>query len=63
MDTERWQEFKERMGISEFNGFTVNPEELIQRNANLEYLTSPFSREEIDAIIKALPNNKSPGWF
>lgn len=56
-----WQEFKERMGLTEFSGFTINPVDLIQPNTDLAYLETPFTREEIDAIIRSLPNNKSPG--
>jgi len=56
-----WEEFKQRMGISDFKGFTINLEDLIQRNLNLHHLEAPFTSDEIDNIIKSLPNNKSPG--
>jgi len=56
-----WEEFKERMGVSEFTGFTISPSCLIQSNENLQHLEEPFSHEKIDSVIKALPNNKSPG--
>jgi len=55
-----WDEYKQRMGISNFVGFTINPSELIQPNNDLSHLEAPFAREEIDNIIKLLPNNKSP---
>jgi hypothetical protein len=48
------------MGISKFTGFTINPYDLIQSNPNLLQLELPFSQEEIDSVIKFLPNNKSP---
>lgn len=54
-------DFKLRLGTSEFSGFNVNPGLFIQRHDNLELLDAPFSQEEIDNIIKTLPNDKSPG--
>lgn len=56
-----WQEFKERLGITEFNGFTINPMAMIQRSDNLSFLEDPFTIQEIETIIKHLPNYKSPG--
>ena len=53
-----WNEYKQRLGQSDFNGFTVNVDQLIQRSSNLEQLEDYFSNSEID---KALPNFKSPG--
>jgi len=49
------------MGVSEFTGFTINPSELIQSNGNLQHLENPFIQEEIDTIMRNLPNFKSPG--
>lgn len=56
-----WEEYKHRLGENDFRGFIVNINELIQRNGNLQHLEAPFSNEEIDRIIKGLPNFKSPG--
>ena len=56
-----WDDFKDRLGTSEFVEFTVNPNFFIQRIDNLEILEAPFSHVEIDNIIKSLPNDKSPG--
>lgn len=56
-----WDEFRQRLGVSEFNGFIVNPNELIERSLALNHLEDQFSNEEIDSIIKSLPNKKSPG--
>ena len=47
--------------MSEFNGFQVDPHPFINRAENLQCLEEPFSSEEIDGVIKNLPNNKSPG--
>lgn len=55
-----WDEFKERMGVSDFTGFTVNPSALIYESNDLDILEAPFLHEEIDSVIKLLPNNKSP---
>lgn len=44
-----WCAFKDRLGKSDFTHMYFNLEEL------------PFTKEEIDAIIADLPNNKSPG--
>jgi len=49
------------MGVSEFFGFTINPTELIQGSDNLHHLENPFNQEEIDSVIRNLPNFKSPG--
>lgn len=56
-----WEEYKHRLGECDFKGFTVNINELIQINNNLQHLEAPFTNEEIDNIIKGLPNYKSPG--
>ena len=59
-----WQEFKERLGVTEFNGFTIDPSSLIQGTVSPElfnHLESNFTQQEIDSVIKNLPNYKSPG--
>ena len=56
-----WEEFKERMGSSGFTSFTISPASLIQGSQNLQSLEVPFFADEIDSVVKALPNNKSPG--
>jgi hypothetical protein len=55
-----WEDFKSRLGNYEFNGFCVDTNFFIQRVDNLNYLEQPFSHEEIDNVIRALPNEKSP---
>lgn len=56
-----WDEFRQRLGVSEYNGFTTPPSEIINASTHLQHLEEPFSVEEIDKIVKALTNNKSPG--
>jgi hypothetical protein len=34
---------------------------LIQPTPGLEDLSIPFTKEEIDAVIKSMPTDKSPG--
>lgn len=55
------EDFKIRLGISEFEGFQVDPLFFFNRIDNLHILEEPFSSAEIDEVIKNLPNNKSPG--
>jgi len=56
-----WDDFKLRLGTSEFSGFCVDPNFFIQKTDNLSCLEGPFCHTEIDNIIKDLPNEKSPG--
>lgn len=55
------EEFKNRLGTVEFSGFTIAPEDVIQRRNGLEALESLITHEEIDTVVRSLPNNKSPG--
>jgi hypothetical protein len=56
-----FQAFKNRLGTSQPTSMVFNLSELIQSARNLSALEAPFSRSEIDQIIKNLPSNKSPG--
>ena len=56
-----WDEFRQRLGVSEFKEFTIQPSALMNPSSLLQHLEEPLTVEEIDKIIKALPNNKSPG--
>lgn len=55
-----WKAFKEKMGISEFNGMLFNLGSLFQPVDGLDQLEAPFSKEEINKVVNNLPNNKSP---
>ena len=53
--------FKERLGT---NKQTSNPlllHTLLQQDQLLQDLEAPFTHEEIDNIIKEMPNDKAPG--
>jgi hypothetical protein len=41
--------------------FLVDPGYFLHSSDNLGLLEEPFSQEEIDSSVKALPNDKSPG--
>jgi hypothetical protein len=49
------------LGTSEFTPNYFDLQELLVRAENLEPLVEPFTKEDIDAIIKELPTDKSPG--
>jgi hypothetical protein len=57
-----WQSFKERLGRSDFTQMHFNLDELIEEVVDLDELVAPFSKDEINVIIKKkLPLGKSPG--
>jgi hypothetical protein len=49
------------MGRTEFNHMIFNLNQLIRPALDLGQLEVPFTKEEIDGVVYALPNNKSPG--
>jgi hypothetical protein len=56
-----WESYKQRLGTSEFTHIYFDLQELLVRSENMEALEEPFTKEEIDAIIKDLPSDKSLG--
>jgi hypothetical protein len=56
-----WEAFKCRLGSSDFSGIGFDLSELLTSNEQLQGLDSPFSKLEIDSIIKLLPLDKSLG--
>jgi hypothetical protein len=56
-----WDAFKCRLGSSDFSGIGFDLSELLTSDVQLHELESPFTKLEIDSIIKLLPSDKSPG--
>jgi hypothetical protein len=56
-----WDAFKCRLGSSDFSRIDFDLPELLIRNEELHELDTPFTKLEIDNIIKSLPSDKSPG--
>lgn len=52
--------FKHRLGVSEFTGMAYNLSNLLSEH-KLEDLDVDFSQEEIEGVIRNLPNNHAPG--
>lgn len=55
-----WESFKNRMGISNFSGITYVLSSILTAN-NLDHLDADFSLEEINSIIRSLPNSHASG--
>lgn len=56
-----WNSFKHRLGQSEYSEMSFDLSTLIQRHDNLESLEERFTVEEIDGVVRSLPNDKSLG--
>lgn len=56
-----WDEFKARLGTSEFERMLFDLDSLLHCHPDLSSLEAPFSYQEIDDIVKHLPLDKSPG--
>ena len=56
-----WNSFKERLGSSNLTSIGFDHSAYLSPNPHLESLSYPFSKEEIDSVVKALPSDKSPG--
>jgi hypothetical protein len=55
-----WNVFKCRLGSSDFSANVFDLSGLLIMHDGLQWLDSPFSRQEIDSIIAVLPSDKSP---
>jgi hypothetical protein len=56
-----WNAFKSHLGTSDFSENVFDLSNLINMQDGLQWLDSPFTKQEIDSIIAALPSDKSPG--
>lgn len=56
-----WKAFKMRMGISCFECMPFDLPSLIPSQDGLEILDAPFSKNEVDKLIKNLPIDRAPG--
>ena len=56
-----WNAFKSRLGTTDFMGIDFDLPNLLNSHDGLQCMDSPFTKQEIDSIIKALPSDKSPG--
>jgi hypothetical protein len=55
-----WEAYKNRLGVSEFTGISYNLSELLTEHS-LDHLDTDFNSEEIEHVIKTLPNSHAPG--
>lgn len=56
-----WNDFKERLGTSNFEQMLFDLDSLFIQDVDLSPLEEPFSHQEIDEVTKQLPLDKSPG--
>jgi hypothetical protein len=56
-----WEAFKDRLGQSDFTAMSFNLNFFLQATSELAWLDDSFAKEEIDSIVKHLPNDKAPG--
>ena len=55
-----WDAFKERLGHFDFTTMAFNLSYFLESNSELSWLEEPFTTEEIDAVVRNLPNDKAP---
>lgn len=55
-----WEAFKNRLGVSEFQGISYDLSSLLQRH-QLDHLSDDFSADEIKFVISDMPLNHAPG--
>ena len=56
-----WAAYKNRMGLSEGIDMQFQLNDLFEVVPGLDSITVPFSREEMDLVVKQMPPDKSPG--
>jgi len=55
-----WLSFKERLGTSTYSSLNFDTSHFFPAPPDLALLVAPFSKLEIDSVIKALPSDKAP---
>jgi hypothetical protein len=55
-----WSEYRDRMGKSEGIQMQFDLGRLVKRVPNLQELTVPFFKEEIELVIEQMPSNRAP---
>lgn len=55
-----YESFKSRLGTSEFTDINFQMNNFLTAH-NLEMLDEAFSSEEIESVIRTIPNNHAPG--
>jgi hypothetical protein len=55
-----WEAYKQRLGCSEHTNMAYNLSSILTEH-DLAHLDSEFSEQEIECVIKSLPNNHAPG--
>lgn len=53
--------FKERLGTSSKHDMKFSLWDIIKRIEGLDELTLPFTREEVDLVVKEMPADRAPG--
>jgi hypothetical protein len=55
-----WEEYRSRLSCSNHTQMVFNLQELIQEQ-DLQNITTPFTKEDIDDVIKEMFSDKAPG--
>jgi hypothetical protein len=56
-----WQTYKYRMGQSLNPTMAFDLANLVHRSDDLEHLSEPFTKDEMDAAVQRMPTDKAPG--
>jgi hypothetical protein len=56
-----WNDFRDRLGTSSFERMVFDLPSLLSQDVDLSTLEVPFTKAEIDGIVRDLPSDKSPG--
>jgi hypothetical protein len=55
-----WEEYKSSLGYSAQTQMHFNMQELVQQH-KLQQIEAPFTKEDIDNVVKKLPSDKALG--